>query len=295
MKGRQDMERKTKPMKIDNVRRICLMAIFLSLGPLLALSQEVPIPDYKVGPGDLLDINVFGVEQLNTTVRVSESGKVTLHLLGEVEVSGLTKPELEKKLTLLLGKDLVDPQVTVFIKEYSSKVVYVQGAVTKPATYPLMGRLSLRQIISQAGGFTPAAGNEIIVIRQLSGGGGSSLNISIDDLMIKGDPKVNIPLEPGDVINVPVDRTVIIYVLGQVKNPGAQEFKKSSMPTLLKAITKAGGFTDRAAKGSIRIKRKDALGKDVELIVNAKDILKGKKPDIELHPEDIIYIDETIF
>jgi polysaccharide export outer membrane protein len=295
MKGRQDMKRMTKPMKKDRFRRVWLMALFLSLGPLLALSQEVPIPDYKVGPGDLLDINVFGVEQLNTTVRVSESGKVTLHLLGEVEVSGLTKPELEKKLTLLLRKDLVDPQVTVFIKEYSSKVVYVQGAVTKPGIYPLLGRLSLRQIISQSGGFTPAAGNEIIVIRQVSGGGGSSLNISIDDLMIKGDPNVNIPLEPGDVINVPVDRTVVIYVLGQVKNPGAQEFKKSSMPTLLKAITKAGGFTDRAAKGSIHIKRKDAFGKDVEIIVNAKDILKGKKPDIALQPEDIIYIDETIF
>jgi len=285
----------TKPMKKDSFRRVWLMALFLSLGPLLALSQEVPIPDYKVGPGDLLDINVFGVEQLNTTVRVSESGKVTLHLLGEVEVSGLTKPELEKKLTQLLSKDLVNPQVTVFIKEYASNVVYVQGAVGKPATYPLLGRLSLRQILSQAGGFTPAAGNEIIVIRQVSGGGGTSLNISIDDLMIKGDPQVNIPLEPGDVINVPVDRVVIIYVLGQVKNPGAQEFKKSSMPTLLKAITKAGGFTDRAAKGSVRIKRKDALGKDLELIINAKDILKGKKPDIALQPEDIIYIDETIF
>jgi polysaccharide export outer membrane protein len=185
--------------------------------------------------------------------------------------------------------------VTVFIKEYSSKVVYVQGAVSKPAAYPLLGRLSLRQILSQAGGFTPTAGNEIIVIRQLADGGGSSLIISIDDLMIKGDPKVNIPLEPGDVINVPADRTVVIYVLGQVKTPGTQEFKKSSLPTLLKAITKAGGFTDRASKGSIRIKRKDAFGKDVELVVNAKDILKGKKPDITLLPEDIIYVDETIF
>jgi polysaccharide export outer membrane protein len=283
-------------MKTDRARRrICLVAVVLSLGPLLALSQEVPVPEYRVGPGDLLDIKVFGVDQLNTTVRVSESGKVTLPLFGEVDVSGLTKPELEKELTRLLSKDLVDPQVTVFIKEYSSKVVYIQGAVSKPAAYPLLGRLSLRQILSQAGGFTPTAGNEIIVIRQLADGGGSSLIISIDDLMIKGDPKVNIPLEPGDVINVPADRTVVIYVLGQVKTPGAQEFKKSSLPTLLKAITKAGGFTDRASKGSIRIKRKDAFGKDVELVVNAKDILKGKKPDITLLPEDIIYVDETIF
>lgn len=271
-----------------------IAALLLGFSPIFAPSQEVPVPEYRVGPGDLLDINVFGVEQLNTTVRVSESGKVTLHLLGEVEVGGLTKPELEKKLAQLLSKDLVDPQVTVFIKEYASNVVYVQGAVSKPASYPLLGRLTLRQIISQAGGFTPNAGNEIIVIRQLPSGG-TSLTISVEDLMIKGDPKVNIPLEPGDVVNVPADRLIIIYVLGQVRNPGAQEFKKSSLPTLLKAITKAGGFSDRAAKGDIRIKRKDANGRDTEIKVNAKDILKGKKPDMVLWPEDIVYVGETIF
>lgn len=271
-----------------------LSAFFLSFLPIFAVSQEIPIPEYRIGPGDLIDIKVFGVEQLNTTVRVSESGKVTLPLLGEVEIGGLTKPDLEKRLAQLLSRDLVDPQVAVFIKEYASNVVYVQGAVSKPASYPLLGRQTLRQIISQAGGFTPNAGDEIIVIRQLPSGG-TSINISVDDLMIKGDPKVNIPLEPGDVINVPADRVIIIYVLGQVRNPGAQEFKKSSLPTLLKAITRAGGFGDRAAKGDIRIKRKDANGKDTEIKVNAKDILNGKKPDMVLWPEDIVYVGETIF
>jgi polysaccharide export outer membrane protein len=273
----------------------CAAFALLGFGALSAFSQDVPVPEYRIGPGDLLDISVFGVSELDTTVRVSESGKITLHLLGEVDVSGLTKPELERRLTQLLSKDLVDPQVTVFIKEYASKVVYVQGAVSKPAAYPLLGRQTLRQIISQAGGFTPQAGNEIIVIRQLPGGRGTSLTISIDDLMIKGDPQVNIPLEPGDVINIPVDQPVVIYVLGQVKNPGAQEFKGGSLPTLLKAITKAGGFSDRAAKGDVRIKRKDANGKDIEIKVNAKDILKGKKPDMVLQPEDIVYVGETLF
>lgn len=274
---------------------LAFVALIAVLGVSWAFSQEIPIPEYKIGPGDLLDIKVFGVDQLNTTVRVSESGKVTLNLLGEVEVGGLTKPELERKLAQLLSKDLVDPQVTVFIKEYASQVVYVQGAVSKPATYPLLGRQSLRQIISQAGGFTPNAGSDIVVLRQLPGGGGTSLTISIDDLMIKGDPTVNIPVQAGDVINVLVDRVVIIYVLGQVRTPGAQEFKAGSRPTLLKAITKAGGFGDRAAKGDIRIKRKDADGKDIEIRVNAKDILSGKKPDMVLQPEDIIFVGETIF
>lgn len=279
-----------------SVGSLCgIAAICLLFAGFSASAQEIPVSEYKIGPGDLIDINVFGVEQLNTTVRVSESGKVTLHLLGEVEIGGLSKPDLEKKLTQLLTKYLQEPQVTVFIKEYTSKVVYVQGAVAKPAAYPLVGSQSLRQILSRAGGFSPQAGHEIIVIRELPGGGGSSLTISIDDLMIKGDPKVNIPLEAGDVVNVPVDQEIVIYVLGQVRSPGAQLFKKSSRPTLLKAVTKAGGFGDRAAKGDIRIKRKDADGKDMEIKVNAKDILKGKKQDIFLQAEDLIYVGETIF
>ena len=284
------------------MKRIKKWGFLLAVGVFCLISadfsvagQEIPVPEYKIGPGDLIDINVFGVDQLNTTVRISESGKVTLHLLGEVEIGGLSKPDLEKKLTQLLTKYLQEPQVTVFIKEYASKVVYVQGAVAKPAAYPLVGRQSLRQILALAGGFAPTAGDEIIVIRQLQDGGGSSLTISIEDLMIKGDPKVNIPLEAGDVVSVPADKEIVIYVLGQVRSPGAQEFKKSSKPTLLKAVTKAGGFGDRASKGDVRIKRKNAEGKDIEIKVNAKDILKGKKPDMFLQAEDIIYVGETIF
>jgi polysaccharide export outer membrane protein len=283
-------------MRIDGKRvTLAVVALLWALGLAWASPQQVPVPEYKIGPGDLLDIKVFGVDQLTTTVRVSESGKVTLALLGEIDVGGLTKPELERKLAQLLSKDLVDPQVTVFIKEYASQVVYVQGAVSKPASYPLLGRQTLRQIISQAGGFTSDAGNEIVVIRQLPNGEGTSLNISIDDLMIKGDPRVNIPIMAGDVVNVPADRVIIIYVLGQVRSPGAQEFKSHSLPTLLKAITRAGGFGDRAAKGDIRVKRKDANGKDIEIKVNAKDILNGKKPDMVLLAEDIVYVGETIF
>src|SRR4030042_2717501 len=115
---------------IMNIRRSLkwfgIAAFCLILVSAFVVGQEIPVPEYKVGPGDLIDINVFGVDQLNTTVRISESGKVTLHLLGEVEIGGLSKPELERKLTQLLTKYLQEPQVTIFIKEYTSKVVFVQ-------------------------------------------------------------------------------------------------------------------------------------------------------------------------
>ncbi len=254
------------------------------------------IVEYKIGAKDLLEISVFGVNELNTTVRVSEDGKITLPLLGEVSVDGLTKSELEKKLaTLLEEKYVQNPQVTIFIKEYQSKRVSVMGAVGKPGDYELLGRQTLLQILSQAGGLTRDAAKEIIVMRQLQDGSSVSHHILIDELILRGDPKFNILIEPGDIVNVPVDRTVPVYIFGQVKNPGALQVKKSSMPTLLQAIAQAGGFTDRAAKGSVLIKRKDAAGKEIEIKVNVKDIIKGKKKDVPLEENDTVYVPESFF
>jgi len=254
------------------------------------------IVEYKIGPKDLLEISVFGVNELNTTVRVSEDGKITLPLLKEVVVEGLTKSELEKKLTTLLEEKYVqNPQITIFIKEYQSKRVSVMGAVGKPGDYELLGRQTLLQILSQAGGLTRDAAKEIFVMRRLQDGSSVSHHISIDDLILRGDPKFNILIEPNDVVNVPVDMIVPIYIFGQVKSPGALQVKKSGMPTLLQAIAQAGGFTDRAAKGSVLIKRKDAAGKEIEIKVNVKDILKGKKKDVPLEENDTVYVPESFF
>jgi polysaccharide biosynthesis/export protein len=92
-----------------------------------------------------------------------------------------------------------------------------------------------------------------------------------------------------------VDKLVSIYVFGQVKNPGALQVKKSSMPTLLQAIAQAGGLTERAAKGRVAVRRKDAAGKETEFKVNVKDILKGKKKDIPLIENDTVFVPESLF
>ena len=252
--------------------------------------------DYKIGAKDLLEISVFGLDEMNRTVRVSEDGKITLPLLGEVEVEGLTKTELEKKLSQLLEeKYLQSPQVTVFIKEYQSKRISVLGAVGKPGPYELLGRQTLLQLISEAGGLTEYAGDDIIVIRQLQDGTNISLKISIDDLFLKGDARLNIPLEPNDIVNIPAEKTVLIYVFGQVRKPGALEVKKSNIPTLLQAIAQAGGFSERASKGGVLIKRINKDGKEKQIKVNVKNIIKGKKKDIQLLENDVVYVPETIF
>jgi len=252
--------------------------------------------DYKIGAKDLLEISVFGLDEMNRTVRVSEDGKITLPLLGEVEVEGLTKTELEKKLSQLLEeKYLQSPQVTVFIKEYQSKRISVLGAVGKPGPYELLGRQTLLQLISEAGGLTEYAGDDIIVIRQLQDGTNISLKISIDDLFLKGDARLNIPLEPNDIVNIPAEKIVLIYVFGQVRKPGALEVKKSNIPTLLQAIAQAGGFSERASKGGVLIKRINKDGKEKQIKVNVKNIIKGKKKDIQLLENDVVYVPETIF
>ncbi len=271
--------------------------LLVAAAGLLAAAQEFAT-EYRIGPKDLLEITALNVQEINKlSVRVSEVGKISLPFVGEVEVNNLTKTEVEQRLASLLleKKYVINPQVTVFIREYSSKQVSVLGAVEKPGPYSLLGRQTILNIISQAGGLTRDAGNEIIVIRQLSGGDSQSLHISIDELFFKGEARLNIPLEPGDIVQVPIDKLVTIYVFGQVKSPGALQVKKSSLPTLSQAIAQAGGFSDRASKGGVIIRRKDASGKELNLKVNVKDIIKGKIKDVPLLENDTVYVPESLF
>ena len=274
------------------------LLIFLVTGFIYSqeILQENQAREYRIGAKDLLEISVFGLDEMSQTVRVSEKGKITLPLLGEIEVEELTKAELERKLGQLLEKKyLQNPQVTVFIREYQSKKVYILGAVGKPGSYKLLGRQTVLQLISDAGGLVEDAGDEIIVIRQRKDGPSKTLRILIDDLILKGDARLNIPLEPNDIVNIPVDKTVFIYVFGQVRKPGALNVKKLNIPTLLQVIAQAGGFSERASKRGVLIKRIDKDGKEQEIKVNVKDIIKGKKKDIQLKENDVVYVPETIF
>ena len=275
---------------------IIFITVYLILFSPHLFSQKRDTADYRIGPKDLLDISVFGLDELTKTVRVSEDGKISLPLVGEVEVEGITKTELEKKLGQLLEeKYLQNPQVTVFISEYQSKRVSVLGAVRNPGPYELLGRRTLLQVISQAGGITNESGKEIIVIREVEDGVSTSLKISIEDLFLKGDARLNIPLQPDDIVNIPIDRIVNIYVFGQVRNPGALGVKRSNIPTLLQAIGQAGGFSERASKGKVLIKRIDDDGKEIKIKVNVKSIIKGKRKDIQLLENDVVIVPETVF
>ena len=266
-------------------------------GPVPQLLRCRASAEYKIGPKDLLEITVLGVQEINKlVVRVSEEGRITLPLLGEVDVGDLSKFEVEKKLTELAGEKIVlKPQVTVHILEYLSRRVSVVGAVEKPGPFELLGRRTVLCDPVRGGRPDPGRGRGDHHHPPAPGGDSTSIRISIDGLFVKGDPKLNIVLEPGDVINVPVDKLVPIYVFGQVKNPGALQVKRSSLPTLTQAIAQAGGFTDRANRKRVQIRRKDATGKELEINVNVRNILKGKIKDIPLLDNDTVYVPESLF
>ena len=251
--------------------------------------------EYQIGAKDLLEISVFEVPELNITVRVSENGMVTLPLLGEIKAEGLNRADLEKKIATMLEKNyLKNAQVTIFIKEFQSKKISVMGAVKTPGMVDLIGRQSLLQVISMAGGLSEQASDTVVIFRQFKNIPSQSLVIKLDDVLLKANPKYNIPIFPGDIINVPGNQYMDIYVFGQVKNPGAVRMKKGSDEvTLLRAIAQAGGFSDRARRGKVLVTRTEG-GTEKKIYVDVKDILGGGRKDFVLQAFDVVFIPESI-
>ncbi len=177
---------------------IFLICIYLTSIALPIRAAE----EYIIGPEDVLVITVYGEPELKRTVRVASNGDISFPLLGQVKVSGLTVSKIENKLTRLLGKDyLVNPQVTVFIQKYST--ISILGAVKKPGSYPLRGKLTVLEAISLAGGFTKIAKPNGTKILRVEKGKQKTIKVKITDITKKGDKSKDIPLKPGDIVVVP--------------------------------------------------------------------------------------------
>ena len=253
-------------------------------------TQALPLNEYRIGAKDLLEITVFNLPELSQTVRVSEDGSITLSLLGRVEVAGMAAQDLEKKLAALLDQQYTkNARVTVFIKEFQK--VAVLGAVGRPGMYELAGPTTILQIISQAGGLTAQAMNELYVLRQGKDASKTRITIDLEDLVIKGNQDLNILLQPKDEVIIPIDQLRNVFVYGEVRNPGAIPFLLSKKITLLQAIAQAGGTTDWAKKTRVTIKRKDKkTGKEVKIPVNLKKLISGKTSDIVLEEGDVVIV-----
>lgn len=255
-----------------------------------------PAPEYRLGPGDVLEVIVFGNDDLSRTTTVQTSGAISLSLLGEVPVAGLTVSEAKQKLTSLLARDfLVNPQVDLKIKEYQSQFVTVLGEVNSPGRKGLRGRTRLIDVLVDAGGFTPRASGEVSITRAEGtfDAGGRTLRLRFGGAAPSAIDQINMELvlRNGDLITALPK--FYVTVEGEVARPG--RFVLDGDLTVTGAISTAGGLT-RYGKNGIQIRRVDTqTGKTTIIEVDLKDVRKGKKPDLPLLPNDVVTVPRRIF
>jgi polysaccharide export outer membrane protein len=251
--------------------------------------------DYPIGPRDLLEIKVYEIPDLNGEHRVSDSGSIDLPMIGDVAVAGLNGSQVRDKLQKILTDKYVNrANVSVLVKEYANKPLSVLGAVQRPGSLNISGRWTLLQALSAAGGLTERAGKTIYVLRRSENGLSDTLEVDVDQLFRGSSSRWDVPLAPGDVVNVEAKRSLRVFCLGAVKSPGALEFDGDDRLTLLSVIAKAGGLSDKASS-KVRIKRRGADGKDSEIVINFSRVVTGKDPDPKLQSDDVVIVKESFF
>jgi polysaccharide biosynthesis/export protein len=241
--------------------------------------------DYIVGDGDVLKITVYDNPDLTTTARVSGEGIILFPLIGEVKVGGLTVAKIVEKISALLNEGyVVKPQVTVFVEEFRSKKAVLMGQVEKPGLYVLSGQTSFIELLSKAGGLTKDAGDKAIIKRKSDSPvkGDEKIVIDLKKLIENGEMSLDIQILDGDSIFV--IKAGVVYVTGEVQKPSAYKYEENL--TVVKAVTMAGGFTEKASTGRIKIIRK---------IDGNEKVLRGVEMNDPVLPDDVIIVPESFF
>ncbi len=239
-----------------------------------------------IGAGDLVEMSVFDTPELSGKLRVNNSGDIILPLVGSIHVGGLKAEDVQSLIRqkFIDGGFLKDPQVTVFVAEYATQGVSVLGEVKNPGIYPAFGSHNLMDYLSSAGGLTPLAGTNITITRAGHPDDPEHVKISAS---VAPKPLNNPAILPGD--SVFVEKTGLVYVIGEVARPGGFPMDHDDHLTILQAIALAQGTTFTAAKGSTKIIRTTPQGHE-EIPVNLKKILASKATDEPLQDNDILFV-----
>ena len=242
-------------------------------------------PTVRLGPGDDLEINVFGLPELSQHARVSDSGDVSLPLVGKLHLAGLSSNEAQALIERCLasGDFVNNPHVSVYVKEYTAEGISLMGEVNKPAVYSALGAHRLVDLIQTAGGLTDKAGRTVTVAHRDDPKHPITLTLSNDAAKTVEN---NIELLPGDTIVV--SKAGIIYVVGEVNRPGGFVMENNEIRAS-QVLAMAAGPTRMAALNGTKMIRHTPEGlKDIPLPL--KKVLEAKVPDVELQPDDIIWI-----
>jgi polysaccharide export outer membrane protein len=272
--------------------------------------------DYIIGEGDGLDIAVWGVKDLNSTVKVRPDGKITIPGLGDVRASGFTPSSLQNDLADRLKNLVKNPIVTVTVREITNNRVYIFGGGVTPQVQDLNRRTTLLQLLCTIGTLPASSGISVLPVlgQTLAGGGaqptgsgrapdfkkayvlrnGKKIKEDFTKLFINGEVSEDIVIESNDAIFIPQLPDRNVYVLGAVTTPRSIEYREGM--TVMEAVLECGGFTRFAKQNSTVIYRKDK-GKDIAIDVRAKDLMNDAdlSQNVKLNPGDYIVIKEGMF
>ncbi|ABQ26544.1 polysaccharide biosynthesis/export family protein [Geotalea uraniireducens] len=261
--------------------------------------------DYIIGEGDGLDISVWGVKELNVTVRVRPDGKITIPGLGDVKATGVTPLELQATLGAKFKELVKNPIVTVSVREITNSKVYVFGGGVNSGVYDLNRRTTLLQLLCVIGNSTVSGAAN----RNTSAGAGAKvadykkayilrngkkLKQDFYKLFVDGDVSEDIVIETNDAIFIPQLLEKNIYVLGAVNTPKVIEYREGM--TIMEAVLESGGFTKFAKQNDTEILRKDGK-KEISISIKAKDLINDGdlEQNVKLKPGDYVVVKEGMF
>jgi polysaccharide export outer membrane protein len=238
-----------------------------------------------LSPGDELDVTVYGASDLSGHNRVSADGNISMPLIGYVRIAGLSSSEAEAAIEakLRLNHVVINPQVSVYVKEYSSSGISVAGEVAKPGFYSAIGPHRLFDVLQAAGGPTDKAADKVLISHR-DQKDATTVHISKDSAEIAAN---NVDLQPGDTVVVP--KAGIVYVLGEVTRPGGYVLNSTGGITVLQVVAAAGGPTHVASPGKTRLLRRSE-NEFQEQGIDLKKLLRGKAQDVSVRDQDILFI-----
>lgn len=257
------------------------------------------LPALPVGPEDLIAVSVYGSQELSRTLRVSQDGHIRMPMLkAAVSVLGLMPSAIETVIAQALVSEhvLVDPAVTVTIVEYRSHPISVSGSVRRPITFQAYGNVTVLDALARAEGLAPDAGPEILVSRMQRDDTGTLRSlvqrIPVRSLIDAADPELNLKLRGGEEIRVPEAGKV--FVLGNVKKPGAFPVDDANDTTVLKMLALSEGLMSFTGKVAYIYRREGGPGgKKNEIEIPLQKIVHRKAPDVTLEANDILYIPDN--
>jgi len=283
-----------------------LLTLFLVLAPAWAQGQVRPggqtepftnLPAQKIGPRDLIAIQVYDSPELTRTIRVGADGNIRLPMLKQqIKGEGLMPNDLEDIIARALAEEdlIVEPFVTVTVVEYSSRPISVAGAVRSPVTFQASAPVTLLEAVTRAGGLAEDAGSEILISKSQTGPSGIPTaliqRIPVKALIDSADPDANLRLTGGEEVRVPEAGRV--FVVGSVKKPGAFVVRDGSETSVLKLLALAEGLVPFASNQAY-IYRTEGSGPKNEIPIELSKIMGRKAPDAALLPNDVLYIPDN--